>query len=277
MTYFEQIPTKPLCRYIEKFWYCQAGSLTAETLTIPLVRHELIINFSDNYSVKRHSKPDYIVNNLTTWINGIQTIPTITWSSGRHEMIGVLFKADGLKAFTQYHSDEFTNNYLDTTLVFGNSFERVLDEIQNADGGLPKISVLESYLLRKLKSKNYPNYFNVSLQLFSLDKNFKISVQEACDRVGISNKSLIQSYQKYIGVNPSKYLQLQTINRAIAFLSKDPKQSLTKMAYKLNFFDQAHFIHSFKSVTDMSPSQYCNAVLRHNVDKQSPNFIFHQG
>lgn len=61
MTYFERIPTGQLSKYIEKFWYCQADDLANTTLTIPLLHHELVFNFSDHYCIIRNLEPDNIL------------------------------------------------------------------------------------------------------------------------------------------------------------------------------------------------------------------------
>jgi hypothetical protein len=220
MTYLEQIPIQQLNRYVQKFWYCQAENFSNTTITIPLLHHELVFNFSEEYHIKQHLKGDDLLNNTITWVSGIQEKPTLSFSSGKHEMIGALFKADGLNAFTKFSSNDFTNCYIDASLIFNNSFACLIDEIQNTHGALSKIQAIESYLLRNLKTSDYPDYLAVSLKLFSSFSDEKISIKEGCYKIGISNKSLIKSYQKFIGVNPSKFLQLQSINKAIALLPK---------------------------------------------------------
>lgn len=277
MTYFEQIPTGQLSKYIDKFWYCQADDLTNLTLTIPLLHHELVFNFSDNYCISGNSGPDNVLKNQQSWINGIQTRPIITRSSGKHEMMGVLFKPNGLKAFTKFHSSDFQNSFIDATLIFGKSFPNLLERLQNVKIAPAKISLIENFLSKSLNTDNCPQYLDASLDFFSLNTGRRISVRETCNKISVSNKSLIKSYQKHIGVNPIKYLQLLSINRALQFLSKAPKQSLTRLAYDLNFYDQAHFINLFKSTTSITPTQYSDYVLNKKIDTSSPNFISLQG
>lgn len=262
-----------LSKYIDKFWYCQAENFRNTTLTIPLLYHELVFNFSDNYYVTRNTEFDTILKNPKAWISGIQTTPVISGSRGKHEMLGVLFKPNGLKPFTKYHSGDFENRFIDATLIFDNLFPLLLDRIQNTEVVSAKISLIENYLVKNLIATNCPRYLDASLTLFRSPTAQRISVKGTCDLISISNKSLIKSYQKYIGVSPIKYLRLQSINKALLLLSKDPKQSLTKLAYDLNFYDQSHFIKLFKSATSITPTQYSECVLNNKTDKSSPNFI----
>jgi AraC-like DNA-binding protein len=273
MTYFEQIPTVQLSKYIDKFWYCRADNLTNKTLTLPLLYHELVFNFSEYYSISRNSGLDIILENSRSWVGGIQTSPIISESVGKHEMIGVLFKPNGLKAFTKYYSSDFENSFIEADLIFDRSFKTLLQQIQNTKNEIAKISLIQNYLTNNLNTDHSPKYLDASLKLFGLSTNKRISVKETCNEILVSNKSLIKSYQKHIGTNPSKYLQIQSINKALVYLTKDPLQSLTSLAYDLNFFDQPHFINSFKTITGITPTQYSEYVLANKIDKQSSNFI----
>jgi AraC-like DNA-binding protein len=273
MIYFELKPTPQLSKYVDKFWYCHSANFANTTLTIPILYHELVFNFSDYYCLSRHGEHYNILENPISWISGIQTRPILSTCGGKHEMMGVLFKPNGLKAFTKYSSSEFENSFIDSSLVFDESFHVLIEQIQNTNLAMAKLSLIENYLIHNLNSDNYPAYLKTSLELFELPNKRKISIKETCKEISITNKSLIKSFQKHIGVTPSKYLQLRAINNAVSLLSKDPQQSFTKLAYGLNFYDQAHFIHLFKSTTSLTPSQYSDCVLKNLVDKSSPNFI----
>ncbi len=277
MTYFEQIPTEQLSKYIDKFWYCKATAFANKTLTIPILHHELVFNFSDHFCILRDDGLNVILENPRSWVSGIQTKPTTSESSGKHEMIGVLFKPNGLKAFTNYYSSDFENNFIEAELIFDNSFKTLIELLLYADNATTKISLIQNYLIRNLNSDNSPNYLNASLKIFKLLTNNRISVKETCSQISISNKSLIKSFQKHIGVTPIKYLQLQSINNALIRLSKAPSQSLTKLAHDLNFYDQAHFIKLFKTTTSITPSQYSDYVLNSKIYEGSPNFISIKG
>jgi AraC-like DNA-binding protein len=277
MTYFEHIPTGLLSKYIDKFWYCQADDLTHTTMTIPLLYHELVFNFSHNYSISHVPGYDNILNNTTSWICGIQKRPVISKSAGKHEMMGVLFKPNGLKAFTKYHASDFAYSFIEADLVFDTSFAGLIDQLQNVTIAKDKISLIENYLVKNLNPDHTPAYLTKSLDLFGVHSDEKIYVKDTCSEISISKNSLIKSYQKHIGISPVKYLQLLSINKALSKLSIDPQQSLTKLAYDLNFYDQAHFIHLFKSTTNITPKQYADFVDKNKIDESSPNFISFQG
>lgn len=59
-----------------------------------------------------------------------------------------------------------------------------------------------------------------------------------------------------IGLSPQKFYMLKCICESIAFLKDNPKTKLTELAYAQGFYDQAHFIRTFKAHTGLSPREF---------------------
>lgn len=188
-------------------------------------------------------------------------------------MMGVLFKPNGLKRFTKYHSKEFENSHVEAKLIFGNPLNSLIDQLHAKREVKDKFNIIQNFLTAHLMNDTVPHYLNESLKHFSAQTQSRISIKTTSSKVLTTNKSLINSFQKHIGVTPIKYLRLQSINAAIKLLTKDPLQSYTNLANELNFYDQAHFINAFKQVTGLTPTQYSRYVLSDHVDKSSSNFI----
>lgn len=277
MTYVEHSPGSQLSQYIDKIWYCRADNFTAITLVIPLPNHELVFNFSESYTIKTPGDTGFTLANPTAWINGIQSKAYSSCSTGKHEMLGVLFKANGLKAFLKHHSSDFSDNFIDANLVFGNQIQMVMQQLQKAASVTDKIRIAECFLSANLIYPNYPKYLSPCLKQVANSLAAKGSITNICKEISISNKSLIGAFKKYVGISPVKYSHLQSINTSLHLLSQEPRQSLTKLAYSLSFYDQSHFISLFKSVTSLTPSQYSAYVTSSRVDSTSPNFILIEG
>ena len=271
--YNEYQPNNQLKRFIEKIWYCKADNLTSDTLTIPLANHELVFNFSENFEIRKLSDRRFTIENPVAWINGLQTKAFFSCASGKHEMLGVLFKPNGLKSFLRYSSTDFTDNFIEAKLVFGREIETIIQQIQESPLACDKIALTENFLINRILECSYPKYLSYSLQQLSATIGSKGSITKICNQLSISNKSLIEAYKKHIGINPIKYSHLQAINKAVLLLSNDPNQSLTKLAYTLNFYDQSHFTSLFKSITSLTPTEYTVHLNNKEVDVSSPNFI----
>lgn len=62
-------------------------------------------------------------------------------------------------------------------------------------------------------------------------------------------------FPKYFGSTLGEYIRKLRIESALALI-KLPGYSLTEIAYACGFFDQSHFIRTFKKVTGFLPSSY---------------------
>jgi AraC-like DNA-binding protein len=56
-------------------------------------------------------------------------------------------------------------------------------------------------------------------------------------------------------------------------ISSSKIEKLTTLAYKQEYFDQAHFINDFKRFTDLRPSEYAKLVEANQSLKIVPHFI----
>jgi AraC-like DNA-binding protein len=60
-----------------------------------------------------------------------------------------------------------------------------------------------------------------------------------------------------MGRPPKELISILRMNKILKS-RPNPAMSLTDLCYQHGYFDQAHFIHEFKEVLGMTPSQYFN-------------------
>jgi AraC-like DNA-binding protein len=271
--YSEFLPIEPLAPFVKKLWYCSSENMLSTVLTIPLLHHELVFNFSDFFEIKRPGEDNFVLKDLPAWVSGLQYKSCISYSAGRHEMVGVLFRIHGLKAFTKMDVVEFKDNFIDADLVFGKSLNTLIEQIHASSVITAKIDLIQQFLLSNLTLQKFTDYLFPSLEKISSYSLRKGQISQISSDSFITNKSLIHAFRKHVGISPAKLLQLSVINKVVQSLSKDPGQSLTKLAYEFDFFDQAHCNRLFKTITSLTPSQYASLALKEQVDSSSYNFV----
>lgn len=72
---------------------------------------------------------------------------------------------------------------------------------------------------------------------------------------GYSIRHLSRLLRTEAGLGVHAFVRVLRINRAVRCLQAGAP-SLTRLAQELGYFDQAHFIHDFKAVCEVSPGQY---------------------
>ncbi|MEN6411376.1 MAG: AraC family transcriptional regulator [Veillonellales bacterium] len=87
-----------------------------------------------------------------------------------------------------------------------------------------------------------------------------ISLREICRLVNLSPFYLTRIFSETVGVPPHLFLNLVRIRKAKSLLGSWP--SLTDVAAKVGFFDQSHFIRTFKKIVGMTPKEYKQGITQ---------------
>lgn len=89
-----------------------------------------------------------------------------------------------------------------------------------------------------------------------LNSNFSssISLNDLSNEYCINKYSLIRGFKRQFGLSPHSYLINLRINRAKELLKND--LDYTKIALDCGFYDQSHFIKTFKDYTGLTPDKF---------------------
>src|SRR5579884_157301 len=84
---------------------------------------------------------------------------------------------------------------------------------------------------------------------------------------GLSQKRFIERFKSAVGLTPKHYARLLRFQRALAQASRNCKLDWTRIAHECGYFDQAHFIHDFRSFAAITPSEYkaCATEFQNHV------------
>ena len=78
-----------------------------------------------------------------------------------------------------------------------------------------------------------------------------------------------------MGMQPKQFQKLVRISSSIDKLDKLKKGNTTDIAYECGFFDQSHFINTFKELTRITPMQYLNKnKAKYFVEKLKKKMVF---
>lgn len=70
---------------------------------------------------------------------------------------------------------------------------------------------------------------------------------------------LYREFKKQVGLTPHHFKIQNRIRKVQHMLLENKQASITEVALAMGFYDQSHFIKSFKKIVGLSPCQYVNA------------------
>ena len=214
---------------------------------------ELIINFGNSYQRTKGEKNE-VINVSGSHFIGIKSNYCLVKPAPKMKKVSVRFKPGTISLFTGYSSQEFCNEVIDAELIFGKEIKLLENEIyDNKD--VKKIKTkIESFLLKKLK-------FNI-LALETIDKvnaiyrNPLFTKVESIKDKRSNYKQLERKFTKYIGLLPQSVIKIIRFNYSTKIKYENPQLSLTQIACRSGYYDQAHFVKSFKQLSGLLPKRY---------------------
>lgn len=115
------------------------------------------------------------------------------------------------------------------------------------------LDVIESFLQSQLLAEETDKRVATAHEL--IVRNGMRNVNELSHLLNLSSTGLRNLFRENVGISPKDLMKIQRIKQALHTRRHD-EESLTQLAYHLNYFDQSHFIRDFKDAIGLTPHQY---------------------
>jgi len=261
MIFRVHIPTFPLNKFIERFFYYE-GLNPPHIMDrfLPDGNTEIIFDFTESMQ--------YIYDNETltetqscrhAWVSGIRTWP-ITIPSGKgSKMLILTFKKGKAYPFYPMPMNEITDMVVGADLIFGRDIVDLREQLLAASSIDRMFLLVEKFLLRRagdsLSSEIMPRCIEYAVSIITNKPN-RLGFQHLSDQIGYSQKHFISLFKQQVGVSPKQYLKIMRFQRAIREIENHTFVPWSKIALESGFYDQAHFINEFKMFSGFTPNDY---------------------
>jgi AraC-like DNA-binding protein len=203
---------------------------------------------------------------MTSWLTGIHTHATSTYTTGKHLSIGILFKPWGVYQAFGINARDIANKAIEPEIVFGGNLRSFVEEKAAALSPRDFLLALEKHLLSYYKPRPVKQHIIRMVDGLELSGLQKGKMSKLASELRLSSKTFIETFNTTVGVSPVKYYHLRTIRQALALIEQYPQKRLTEIAFECGYFDQAHFIRVFRSFCNISPKQYRKNILAAKVN-----------
>lgn len=238
---------------VSNFFYIRSSeeAYLREQIVLPYPQLTLGFFLKSPFEVKKKANERvYVYHTVFSMIRGDKV--SIHPLSDEIEIIGVNLKPFALRAFTQAYAYTF-EWHVGPRRIFKEDLAALYQELLEKDDLQEKLIMLEQFLLNSIIGMPEP------LLVHALDiihtARVMPSVQELAVLLKVNDRTVRNHFQQEIGICPSEYLQLVRVHAALNDLRNSSKEQ-ADIFFDNNYFDQAHFIHAFKRVADMSPRKF---------------------
>lgn len=231
-------------------WKGEASEINLRSSHYAPLFTELIFSYGDAFSVEGQNVIETTNGFGHQIISGLKTKPFITSVQGNYLSVGLILKPFCYGLLKKQFG----------TSMFNHLSEIIFESLINTKK--PDFTKLEKHLLKLF------NAFDLDTDLqkfekFSTQESLKSGLLTQFNQgISISQKSFIQKFKDLYQITPNAYLKLRKVNQSIQQLQQNPSQKLSHIAYDTGFYDQSHFIRSFKAVTGFTPKAFRKTTPR---------------
>lgn len=256
MHYREMLPQLKLRPFINCFWTIQSRQPAAILdRTFPDGCQE--ISFNIDSTVLRSDGGDYSANPRMELI-GQMTRPYDIIAQGSHTYFGVKFYPHSFSAFTRESIYDLRDQSIDLSDLLTRNFNAAADSVFEQPNFEWFVTIMEAYFLHCLASEDFSTrsyeMVDQAVRILLREKQ-NARVDDLHRRLGVGCRSLQKAFQRHIGLSPKQLLKMIRFQTTFQYLH-DKHISLTDIAHRCGYYDQAHFAHDFKALAGVSASTY---------------------
>lgn len=247
-------PTKELNYAVESIWI-QDSDMPSQEIFYPSLHTEMIFNLGKEFTLlnPRNEAFSYHLNGS---INGINTCVTRkNWQQG-HSALVIKFRPWGFFSLFGWEAISFYQKIVHAEPYFNKKILSFSKQLIHSSSIEEKFTLLDEFLLSNSLLQDIPK----ELCSFLEDMQDVSTIREYLKSKRIPHTTFNTLFKKVMGIGAKQYILISRLENAIDDIRKEKSKSLTEIAYKHGFYDQAHFTKTFYFYTHMTPSQFKNTL-----------------
>lgn len=207
--------------------------------------------------IKRYTSGDKFIIQPRAMVLGQTTESFFIEPTGYVNTFAIRFYPYGFANFVSVPIQNLANKETPIKLLFGEKTANQLEQkIIEATNSRDRIKIIENFLLNKLNEKTTVNNIVKTTIDTLLATNGSASISTILKEDLSKRRQLERNFKKQIGVSPKQLGKVIRLQTALKMLLNKKTENLTDIAYKSEYFDQAHFIKDFKEFTGINPKEF---------------------
>jgi AraC-like DNA-binding protein len=251
-------PRPPLDQFVDAVWIChQPGRPHMLERVLPSGASQFIINLKEDQTRLYDPTRGYrCITTSGSVLTGAHSRYQVIDTSEQEHVVGVAFKPGGTVAFLRVPAHETADCDVPLEDLLGRRRAATLRErLLDSHGPEQALDRLEGSLREIFAPTGIHPAVNYALNTFNRAPEIA-SVAAVTNAIGLSAKRFIERFKRDVGLTPKRYCRVRRFQRALASAHRLAAADWARVALECGYFDQAHFIHDFKSFAGVTPAAY---------------------
>ena len=213
--------------------------------------------------IRRYISEDEFIIQPRALVLGQITEPFFIEPTGDVNSFAVRFYPHGFSNFVATPVNELANKETPIDQLFGATIATELEQkIIQAVNTKERIGIIEEFLLNSLKNKaTIDTIVNSTIDIILSTKG-RAPINAILKENLPKRRQLERKFLKQVGISPKQLGKVIRLQAALKMLLNQQSESLTRIAYESEYYDQAHFTKDFKEFTGINPKEFLgNATM----------------
>ena len=127
------------------------------------------------------------------------------------------------------------------------------EQLQEATMDVDRIHIVEQFLISRVSCTVPDPLVLHALALIHQSKG-NIRIKTLADQLNISQSPLEKRFRQAVGTPPKKFAAIVRFKHVLQ--QYNPREPLGGLGHEAGFYDQAHFIKTFKAITGETPETF---------------------
>lgn len=178
--------------------------------------------------------------------------------TGNLSLFAVYFFPQGLSMFLDMPLKELFNQSIPLKYIIKDSVNRLEDELLAETTFKNKIQIIEQFLFAQIKRTEKKYKYERIRHIVNQINQLKgiVEIDALASESFLSRKQFERTFAEIIGTSPKQFLKTVRFQNAIFEKSQHPEMNITDLTYKCGYYDQAHMINDFKTLSGLTPKKY---------------------
>jgi len=260
MQYREHRPSLPLKSAVACYWTLLAdGAATHRVL--PDGSLDVLFSFADP------------VTSRDAAIVGAMTHAVVVEPSGRVDLLGVRFRPGEAARLLGLPVAELTDDATELHAAWGAASRSLHGELGDSPTPEGRLRALDRALLHRLDRAAAPDPGMRAAVALARGTNGRSALVELARAAGLTPRTLERRFERAVGLGPKTFSRVMRLQALVAAVLAAPgRPDWAALAADFGFYDQAHFIHDFRALAGLTPSEYVRELSGGASDRAAPVF-----
>jgi AraC-like DNA-binding protein len=257
LRYVARPPAPPLAKLIEYVWASQGAPAHAKERVVPTGTLELVVSLVEGEG------RIYDTAGRQQWLSGGAVVsgayrrPFMFDTREDTSVVGVHLRPGYAGVVLGVPPGELTDRHVDLEALWGRRARELRERLCAATTTEQRFAILEAELASRLDQRR--GHPAVTYALDALARpHVGARVGDIAKSAGLSQRRLIELFTAAVGLTPKRFGRVVRLHRATA-LARSAALDWTRVAHECGYYDQAHMIHDFRELAEVTPSDLMRA------------------